>query len=65
MHGGGVGGLAKLIENGRFARDQTDSSEGMEVQAVVLAADQEEEVRGLAIGRAEVNFLRGAAQDDE
>jgi len=65
MHGGSIGGLAELVEDGGLPGHETNSGQGVQMQPVVLATNQEEQVRRLAVGRAKMDFLNGATQEDE
>ena len=64
-HGAGIDGLAQINQEVGLLRHQTQAGEGMQVHAVVRAADQEEQVGGLAIRRAKRNLLNRPAQREE
>ncbi len=64
-HGRGIGSLPQVGEQVGLLRHQAQAGEGMQVHAVVGAADQEEQVRGPAIRRAKWDLLDGPAEREE
>ncbi len=65
MHGGSIGRLAELVENRGLMGQETYPGEDVQMQAVVLATNQEEQVGRLGVGRAKMDLLHGATEDDE
>src|ERR1035441_917986 len=57
VHGWSIGRLAELIEDGGLLGHQANSGQGVQMQPVVLATYQEEQVRRLAVGRAKKDLL--------
>ena len=62
-----VGGLrrAQFREEGRLGEHEAEVRERLEMVAVVLADQDEEEVGGLAVRRAEVDGVGGAGKQEE
>ena len=65
VHGLGVGRLAQVLEEVGAVREQAEAREDVEVELVVRAADQEEEVRAGSVLRAEEDGAHGAAEREE
>ena len=64
-HGFGVRRLAELVEQFGFLHDKAQAGQGVQMQPVVLAANQEEQMGRLAVGRAEMDFLDRPSHHDE
>ena len=56
-HGFGVGRVAELVEQFGFLRDEAQAGQRVQMQLVILAANQEEQMGRLAVRRAEMDFL--------
>jgi len=65
VHGGGGESLSELVEDFCVPGDETEAGQGVQMQPIVLATDEEEQGRGLPVGSAKMNFLEGATEDDE
>lgn len=56
--GWGVGCGETLADDGGLLRDEAQPGQRMQMQPVILAADQEEQAGRFAIRRAEMDFLQ-------
>ena len=65
VHGRGVRGVAQFLEEGGAVGEQAEAGEGVEVEGVVRAADEEEEVGPRAVLGTEEDGAHGAAEGEE
>ncbi len=59
----GIGRGEELVDDFRFLRDKAEPGQCMQVQPVILAANQEEQTRWFTVGRAEMDFLNRPSDD--
>ncbi len=64
-HFGGAFSGAEVLQKGSLLGEHADPSEAAEVEAVILAAEEEEKIGGFVVRRTELDGLQGAADDEK